>query len=193
MKPGTKLALDLGPLILFFVANWIGGKYGGETNGVYFGTAVFMVAVAAAMLAQWILVRKLSPITIVTGVFVAIFGGLTLWYREQAFIQIKVTLINALFGAVLLGGLAFGRSYLKLVMDTALHMPDAAWRTLTLRWGLFFIGLALCNEVLRHALDWDRWLAFKTFGILPLTLLFAFANAPFMAKHMHDEEAKPQG
>jgi intracellular septation protein len=189
MNTGTKLALDLGPLVLFFAANWFGGK----ENGVFLGTAVFMVAVAVALAAQWWLARKLSPVTLISAVFVAVFGALTLWYHEQAFIQIKVTLINALFGAVLLGGLAFGRSYLKLVMDSAMHMPDAAWRTLTLRWGLFFIALALCNEFLRHSLDWDRWLAFKTFGILPLTLLFAFANAPFMAKHMHDEEAKRQG
>ena len=188
MKTATKLLLDLGPLVLFFIGNW----YGGEANGVFYGTSVFMVAVALALATQWWLVRKLSPMTLISAVFVAVFGSLTLWYHEKAFIQIKVTLLNALFGGVLLGGLAFGRSYLKLVMDSAMHMPDAAWRTLTLRWGLFFLALAASNEVLRHVLDWDRWLAFKTFGILPLTLVFAFANAPFMAKHMHDESPTPE-
>ena len=188
MNAGIKLLLDFGPLVLFFIGNW----YGGEANGVFYGTSVFMVAVALALATQWWLVRKLSPMTMISAVFVAVFGGLTLWLHDKTFIQVKVTLLNALFGGVLLVGLAFGRSYLKLVIDSAMHMPDMAWRTLTLRWGLFFLALAGSNEVLRRVLDWDHWLTFKTFGILPLTLVFAFANAPYMAKHMHDEKPTPE-
>ena len=184
MKPGIKLLIELGPLLVFFATNYFGG--------VFLGTAVFMAAVAIALAASWLLTHKLAPVPLISAVFVGFFGALTLWLHDQTFIQVKVTLLNALFGAILLGGLAFGRSYLKLVMDTAMHMPDRAWRTLTIRWGLFFFSLAALNEVLRHSLNWDHWLAFKTFGLLPLTLVFALANAPFMAKHIHDEEANPR-
>ncbi|MBI2717813.1 MAG: septation protein A [Rhizobiales bacterium] len=183
MKTPIKLAIELGPLLAFFAANWLGG--------VFVGTAVFMVAVTLALIASWLLTHRLAPVPLVSAGFVAVFGALTLWLHDQTFIQVKVTLINVMFGATLLGGLAFGRSYIKLVMDTAMHMPDAAWRTLTIRWGLFFLALALLNEVLRQALTWDQWLNFKVFGILPLTFLFAIANAPFMAKHMAEDQTKP--
>lgn len=180
MKPGTKLLIDLGPLLVFFVANWFGG--------VFVGTGVFMAAVTIALVASWLLTRKLSPLLLISAGFVAVFGTLTLWLQDQTFIQFKVTLLNALFGAVLLSGIAFGRSYLKLVLDTAMHMPDPAWRTLTIRWSIFFFFLAGLNEVLRHSLTWDQWLIFKVFGLLSLTLVFALANAPFMAKHMIEEK-----
>ena len=183
MRQGTKLLIELGPLLAYFAANWFGG--------FRIATAVFMAAMAISVAASWLLTRKLSPMLLVSAVFVGIFGGLAYAFDDPTFIQMKVTLLNALFGAILLGGLAFGRSYLKLVMDTAMHMPDSAWRTLTIRWGLFFISLAALNEVLRNILDWDHWLAFKTFGLLSLTLVFALANAPFMAKHMIEDEAKP--
>lgn len=183
MKPGVKLLIELGPLLVFFAANWFGG--------VFVGTAVFMVAVAVALAASWLLTRKLAPVPLVSAAFVAVFGTLTLWLQDQTFIQVKVTLINALFGAILLGGIVFGRSYLKLVMDTAMHMPDAAWRVLTLRWGTFFFCLAGLNEILRHALSWDQWLIFKTFGLIGLTLIFAVANAPYMSKHMIEDDLKP--
>ncbi|MBC8037892.1 MAG: septation protein IspZ [Rhizobiales bacterium] len=181
MKPGTKLLIDLGPLLVFFAANWFGG--------VYTATAIFMVAVAAALAASWLLTRKLPPLLLISAGFVAVFGTLTLWLHDQVFIQLKVTLLNVLFGAILLTGVALGRSYLKLVLDTAMHMPDPAWRTLTIRWGVFFFFLAGLNEVLRHVLTWDHWLIFKVFGLLAITLVFALANAPFMAKHVIEDKS----
>ena len=87
-------------------------------------------------------------------------------------------------------GLMFGRSYVKLIMESAISMPDSAWRTLSLRWGLFFVGMAVLNEVLRHSLSWDNWVTFKAFGLIGLTLVFAVANAPFMARHAIEDEAK---
>jgi len=182
MSQGRKLLIELGPLAVFFAANW--------KAGIFWGTGAFMVATAAALAASWYLTRKLAMVPLISAVFVAVFGGLTLWLQSDLFIKVKVTLINALFGAVLLGGAAFGRNYLKLIMGEAMKLPEAAWRTLTIRWGLFFLGLALLNEVVWRSVTTDTWVNFKVFGILPLTLVFALANAPYMARHMIEDEVK---
>jgi len=182
MSQGRKLLIELGPLAVFFAANW--------KAGIFWGTGAFMVATTAALAASWYLTRKLAMVPLISAVFVAVFGGLTLWLQSDLFIKVKVTLINALFGAVLLGGAAFGRNYLKLIMGEAMKLPEAAWRTLTIRWGLFFLGLALLNEVVWRSVTTDTWVNFKVFGILPLTLVFALANAPYMARHMIEDEVK---
>lgn len=182
MKPGLKLLVEMGPLMAFFMGNWLGG--------IFWGTGIFMAATAVALTVSWTLTRKLATVPLVTAVFVAIFGGLTLWLQSDLFIKVKVTLINALFGAILLGGLAFGRSYLKLVMSEALKLPEAAWRTLTLRWGVFFFCLAVLNEIVWRNVSTDVWVNFKVFGLVPITLAFALANAPFMAKHAAEDEPK---
>jgi len=150
------------------------------------------VATAVALAASWLLTGKIAMVPLVSAVFVALFGGLTLYLHSDLFIKVKVTLLNALFGSVLLGGAAFGRSYLKLVMGEAMAMPEAAWRTLTIRWGVFFLALAGLNEIVWRSLTTDQWVNFKVFGLLPLTLLFALANAPFMARHMTEDKPKPQ-
>ena len=183
MKQGTKLLIEMGPLVAFFVTNW--------KAGIFWGTGVFMVATVIALAASWMLTRKLAMVPLVSAVFVALFGGLTLWLQSDLFIKVKVTMINALFGAILLGGVAFGRNYLKLVMGEAMKLPEFAWRTLTIRWGVFFFAMALLNEVVWRSMSTDAWVNFKVFGLLPITLIFAFANAPFMAKHMIQDEAKP--
>lgn len=182
MNQGVKLLVEMGPLIAFFVANWLGGPY--------WATGAVMAATAISLAVSWVLTRKLAVMPLVTAAFVAVFGALTFVFHDEAFIQVKVTLINAMFGAALLIGLMFGRSYVKLIMQQAVSMPDAAWRTLSLRWGLFFIGMAALNEVLRYMLDWDQWVAFKTFGLLGLTLVFAVANAPYMARNAIDSGSK---
>jgi len=121
---------------------------------------------------------------VVALVFVLAFGALTIWLHDDTFIKIKVTLINALFGAILLVGLALGRLWLKLIMGEALEMDDEGWRKLTLRWGLFFLFLAGLNEVVWRSVSTDAWVNFKVFGLLPITFVFAFAQAPLMQKHM---------
>lgn len=182
MSSHMKLLTEMGPLIAFFVGNWMGG--------IYWGTGIFMAATAVSLAVSWALTRKVAMVPLVSAVFVALFGALTLYLQSDLFIKVKVTLINALFGAVLLGGAAFGRSYLKLVMGEAMKLSDTAWRTLSIRWGVFFFLMAGLNEVVWRSLSTDAWVNFKVFGLLPLTLAFALANAPYMAKHMIEDEAK---
>jgi intracellular septation protein len=180
MKPGVKLLVEMGPLLAFFIGNWKGG--------IFWGTGIFMVATVVALAVSWILTRKFATVPLVSAGFVAIFGALTLYLHSDLFIKVKVTLINALFGTILLGGAALGRNYLKVVMGEAMKLPDSAWRTLTIRWGIFFFCLAALNEMVWRSVSTDMWVNFKVFGLLPLTLAFALANAPYMAKHMIEDK-----
>jgi intracellular septation protein len=179
-----KILIEMGPLVAFFIANW--------KAGIFWGTGVFMVATAIALAASWTMTRKLAMVPLVSAVFVALFGALTLWLQSDIFIKVKVTLINALFGAILLGGAAFGRHYLKLVMGEAIKLEEMAWRILSIRWGVFFFALAGLNEIVWRNFTTDQWVNFKVFGLLPLTLVFAFANAPYMTKHMIEDPPVPK-
>ncbi len=180
MKPGVKILVEMGPLLAFFIGNW--------RAGIFWGTGIFMVATVIALAVSWTLTRKLAMVPLISAFFVAVFGALTLYLQSDLFIKVKVTLINALFGAILLGGAAFGRYYLKVIMGEAMTLTEIAWRTLTIRWGLFFFFLAGLNEIVWRSVSTDMWVNFKVFGLLPLTLVFALANAPFMARHMIEEK-----
>jgi intracellular septation protein len=183
--PGwLRTIIEWGPLIAFFIAN--------ARGGIFWGTGVFMAATAVALVLSWTLTRKLAMVPLLGAVFVAVFGGLTLWLHNDTFIKVKVTLVNALFGSILLTGLYFGKQFLKHVLGEALKMDDEGWRILTLRWGLFFFALAALNEIIWRTVSTDLWVNFKVFGILPLTLLFALSQAPLMSRHMIAESNTPR-
>ena len=178
--PGwLRILVEWGPLIAFFIAN--------ARGGIFWGTGVFMAATVVALAVSWTLTRRLALVPLIGAVFVAVFGGLTLWLHNDTFIKVKVTLVNVMFGSILLIGLYFGKQFLKLVLGEALKMDDEGWRILTLRWGLFFFALAALNEVIWRSVGTDLWVNFKVFGILPLTLLFALSQAPLMSRHMIGE------
>jgi intracellular septation protein len=172
----ARILVEWGPLIAFFIAN--------AKGGIFWGTGVFMAATVVALAVSWTWTRKLALVPLIGAVFVAVFGGLTLWLQNDTFIKVKVTLVNLLFGTVLLSGLAFHRQFLKLVLGEALKMDDEGWRILTLRWGLFFCALGLLNEIVWRTVSTDLWVNFKVFGILPITLLFALSQAPLMSRHL---------
>jgi intracellular septation protein len=182
MPPLLKLLIEMGPLIAFFIANWFGG--------IFWATGIFMAAIAISLAASWLLTRKLAVAPLITAGFVAVFGALTLWLHDDTFIKVKVTLINTMFGAILLGGLFFRQLFLKYVMGEAIRMDDEGWRKLTLRWGLFFFFLAILNEIVWRTQTTDMWVNFKVFGLLPLTLVFVLAQAPLMTRHMIEEQPK---
>jgi intracellular septation protein len=185
MKPIPKFLTEFGPLFAFFIGNWKGG--------IFWGTGIFMVATVAALIVSWVLTKKIAKFPLFSAIFVGIFGGLTIYLHDDTFIKVKVTLINALFGVTLLGGLLYGKVFLKSVMGETVSLPQEAWRTLTLRWGVFFLIIACLNELIWRNVSTDMWINFKVFGMLGLTLLFALANAPFMAKHMiEDDASSPQ-
>jgi intracellular septation protein len=181
MNPLVKTLIEAGPLIAFFLANWVGG--------IFWATGIFMAATAIALILSWLLTRKLAVTPLISAGFVAVFGILTLWLHDETFIKVKVSLINALFGAMLLGGLFFGQTFLKFVMGDAIRMTDEGWRALTVRWGVFFLCIAIANEAAWRMLTTDTWVNFKL-ALLPVTLVFALSQAPMMTRHMIQDDPK---
>ncbi len=175
LNPLLKLVLDLGPLVLFFVAN--------SHYGIFAATATFMVAVLAALAVSYAITRHLPIMPVVTAIIVLVFGGLTLFLHDATFIKVKPTIIYALFGAVLLGGLYFNKPLLGVVFDSLFHLTDEGWRKLTWRWTFFFFLLAVLNEIVWRNTSTNVWVDFKVFGVMPLTFVFAALQAPLLKKY----------
>ena len=175
LNPFLKLALDLGPLALFFFAN--------TRYGIFVATAAFMVAVLAALAVSFVMTRQLPIMPVVTAIIVVVFGGLTLILHDATFIKVKPTIIYALFGAILIGGLIFKKPLLGVVFDSLFDLTDEGWRKLTLRWALFFFLLAVLNEIVWRNTSTNVWVDFKVFGVTPLTLIFGALQVPLLKRY----------
>jgi intracellular septation protein len=175
LNPMLKLALDIGPLILFFAAN--------ARFGIYAATASFMVAIVVALCVSYTLTRHLPVMPLVTAILVLIFGGLTLVLHDELFIKVKPTIIYLLFAGALLGGLAFRKPLLGMVFDSVFNLTEEGWRKLTLRWAGFFLVLAVLNEIVWRTQTTDFWVSFKLFGVVPLTMLFGALQVPLLNKY----------
>lgn len=183
LKPQLiKMALELGPLVVFFIAN--------ARADIFVGTAWFMGAMVLSLLLSWLLLKRVALMPLVTGVVVLVFGGLTLWLHDDTFIKMKPTIVDSLFGVVLLGGLLFRVSLLRYVFGEVYKLRPEGWTVLTLRWGLFFFFLAALNEVVWRTQSTDFWVAFKVWATMPLTILFAASQLPVLNKYA-PEPVKP--
>jgi intracellular septation protein len=178
--PVFKLATELGPLIVFFIAN---AKF-----NLFVATGAFMVAIVAAMIASYVVVRHVPMMAIVTAVIVLVFGTLTLVLHDETFIKVKPTIIYGLFAAILGGGLLFGRSFIAILFNQMFNLTPRGWRILTMRWALFFLGMAALNEIVWRTQSTDFWVAFKAFGAIPITMIFAMTQMPVI-KRYHQEPA----
>ena len=175
INPALKLALELGPLLVFFIANahW----------NVFVGTAAFMAAVVVALVASYSLTHSVPMMALLSTVVVIVFGGLTLILHDAMFIKLKPTIIYTLFGTILLAGLAVGRPLLTIVFHEVFELTPEGWRKLTIRWALFFLAMAVLNEIVWRTQSTDFWVTFKAFGVLPLTALFAALQYPLVTRH----------
>ena len=200
VNPLLKLALELGPLLVFFFANargeWLGQtfpiltEFGGP---IFIATGLFMIATAVALSVSWLLTRRLPLMPLISGIVVLVFGALTLWLQNDTFIKMKPTIVNTLFSLILLGGLLFGQSLLGYVFNSAFRLTDEGWRKLTLRWGLFFIVLAVLNEVVWRNFSTDFWVAFKVWATMPITILFTISQMPLILRHSLDNKSEDSG
>ena len=189
ISAGLRLAIDIGPLAIFFLVNFL--MRGPDIAKLLAGTTAFMIASAAAMIVSRWKAGHISPMLWMTGTLVLVFGGLTLWYHDKTFIQFKPTFIYASFAAILAFGLATGRPLLQMLLEAAYPgLTQKGWRQLTINWAVFFVFMAVLNEIVRHQFSYDFWLAFKLWGAIPLTLLFTFANIPMLLKNGLNAEGK---
>lgn len=197
INPLLKFALELGPLLVFFFANlrgeWLIDTFpalGSIGDPIFLATFLFMVATAIALAVSWALTRTLPMMPLVSGVVVLVFGALTLYLQDEIFIKMKPTIVNGLFAAVLLGGLMFGKALLGYVFEAAFKLDSEGWRKLTLRWGLFFVFLAILNEVVWRNFSTDFWVAFKVWGTMPVTIAFTLSQMPLIMRHSLPEPGK---
>jgi intracellular septation protein len=180
----VRTAIDYGAPVAFGVAFFATGR------NFQTATWVLVAASAVALILGYVVERRVALLPLFSGVMALIFGTLGLVFHNDVFVKIKVTVVNASLAAFMIGGVLIGRAPLKALMGEAVHLPDAAWRTLTLRYGGYFAFAAIANEIVRMSFDTDMWVKFRI-GLLPLALLFSLSQVPFMMKHIaKGDEAK---
>jgi intracellular septation protein len=175
LNPLLKLTLDIGPLVLFFLAN--------SRFGIFAATGAFMAAVVAALIVSYAMTRQWPIMPVVTAIVVVVFGGLTLALHDETFIKLKPTIVYSMFALLLGAGLLTKKPMLELLLGPAFNLTEEGWRKLTMRWALFFLAMAALNELIWRNVSTDAWVSFKAFGFLPLTFLFAVAQVPLMQRY----------
>jgi intracellular septation protein len=180
----TKLLIELGPLLVFFGAN--------AAAGIYAATAAFMVVTLIALaVAKW-RYHKLPVMPLVSGAVVLVFGTLTLYLRDETFIKLKPTIVYVIFAVLLGAGLPLRKPVLELLLGPVFNLTEQGWRKLTLRWALFFVAMAVVNELVWRNFSTDTWVTFKAFGFLPITFAFALAQMPLMQRYGTEPEPEAE-
>ena len=200
MDKFLKFLLEIGPLLVFFFLNsqentsiWLGQYFLDDTiKPIIIATGGFVIATVISLIATYIMLKKLPVMPLVSGVFIIIMGGLTIYLNDDTFIKIKPTIVNMLFGSVLLIGLKFNKVFLKVLLEEGVDLTDIGWRGLTVRWGVFFYFLALINEIAWRCFSTDQWVTFKVWGVMPLTIIFVLLQIKFIMKHINPEETDNQ-
>ncbi|WP_375632110.1 MULTISPECIES: septation protein A [unclassified Bartonella] len=190
LSPTLKFLLEMGPLVAFFFANYKGewlikniGFFQNFSKPIFPATAIFMVAIIISLSLSWILAKQIPIMPLISGIFVLVFGFLTLWLHNETFIKMKPTIINSLFAFILFGGMFFKKPLLRYALDSTLKLDDLGWQKLTYRWAFFFIFLAILNEIIWRNFSDNFWTSFKVFGVMPITVLFMLTQMPIIIKH----------
>lgn len=183
-KQGVKLAIELGPLLVFFAVYWGASKFLAEpSQAIFWGTGFLIAATLLSLVASKLLTGHIPMMPLVTAALVTVFGGLTLYLQNDVFIKMKPTILYAMFAAALVIGLALKRFFLKAVFSEVMSLTDQGWRILTIRWALFFLCLAVINEFVWRTFSESTWVTYKVFGTLPLIMLFAATQIGLLKKY----------
>lgn len=180
ISPGLRMAIDFGPVIVFFVVNFLAPP----PAGIFYATAAFMVAMGVSLIVSKLKAGSISPMLWFSATMVLIFGGITIWLRDETFIKIKPTIYYSFIAAILIFGLWARRPTLQLVLGTAYPgLSERGWDLLSRNWAVFFVVMAVLNEAVWRNSSTDFWVGFKLWGVIPATLVFALANVPMLLKH----------
>jgi intracellular septation protein len=181
-KQLLKMLVEIGPLVVFFTVNSL-------TKNIFWGTGTFMAATAVALIVSRMWFGTLPVMPMISGFFVLLFGGLTLWLQDAVFIKLKPTIVNLMFASILFGGLYFGKPLLRYVLGEVFKLTDLGWRVLTFRWAIFFVFLAIVNEIVWRNFSESFWIAFKMMGVLPMTAIFGLAQLSILKRYaLHPEQ-----
>ncbi len=176
--------LDFGPLLVFFATFKYFSSDDDPLQGPLYATAVFMVAITIAMIVAKVKLGKISPMMWMSSILVIGFGALTLYFRDPRFLQVKPTIIYSFFAILLIGGYLRGKALLRYLLEAALEgVSDEGWLKLSRNWGLFFIAMAIANELIWRNFSFDTWTSIKVFGFTAASFIFTMANIPFLLKH----------
>ncbi|WP_455474138.1 septation protein A [Bartonella sp. B30(2025)] len=193
LSPTTKFFLEMGPLVVFFLANYKGewlikniGIFSRFNKPIFPATAIFMVAIVVALSISWVIARKIPIMPLISGIFVLVFGFLTLWLHNDTFIKMKPTIINIIFALILFTGIFLKKPLLRYAFDSTLKLSDLGWQKLTYRWAFFFVFLALLNEIVWRNFSDNFWTSFKVFGVMPITVIFMMTQMPIIIKYSKD-------
>jgi len=177
-----RLLIDLGPLLVFFLVNFLAPVP--DVLKIFYATGAFMAAMIVAMMISYFRYRHISPLLWFSGIMVVILGGITIWLHNDTFIKMKPTVYYVLIASLLAFGLATGRNLLKMVLGAAYPgLSEEGWKLLTRNWAVFFVVMAVINEAVWRNSSTSFWIGFKLWGFLPATFLFAIANVPMLMKH----------
>ncbi len=191
MNPLWKAVLEAGPLLLFFLAYWMGNKYAGEGEGIYWATGSAIFASLVAVAAYWFKLGRVPAAPLITFLVVGVFGGITLFLHDPDFVKMKPTAVYLLFAGALFGGLYMGKLFLRGVFGEVFSLTDQGWRVLTIRWGWFFVTMAVVNELVWRNMSEGAWVNFKVWAILPITMIFGAAQYPVLKRYAaEDNETK---
>ena len=209
---GTRALIDYGPLVLFFVANFlIPGEVARRIVALFtatlndvsrvealllarviVATGVFAIASLVAIVFARMKLGRIPPMLLISAGLVIVFGGLTMYFRDPRFIQTKPTIVYAIMAATLVFGLATGRPLLQqLLGGTYPGLREPGWRRLTINWAIFFVGMAIANEAVwrgaaalyGESAGWNLWAIYKVWIVIPATLIFGAANLPMLLRH----------
>lgn len=200
INPNLKLVLEIGPVIIFVLAYNFGAPYAvmlglpeAVQKPIFLGTLVLMVLTPISIFVSWMLTRTVPAMPLVTLVIVMVFGALAIYTQDAFYKKVQPTIVNILFGTVLLSGLLFGKSVLRMVMDMAFDLDDEGWTKLTFRWGVFFLFLAGVNEIVWRNFSEEFWVSFKLWGMTGITMLFVVSQMPTMMRHSIEEDDENEG